>query len=84
MWDRFTKLSSAAPRQPPFPVRRDGPSAADSRKATPPTDCSAATINPTAPVGARTSPRTGAAVVMRADANLLAAASVLIMNGPGR
>jgi hypothetical protein len=30
------------------------------------------------------SPKAGATVVMRADANLFAAASVLIMDGPGR
>jgi hypothetical protein len=37
---------------------------------------------PAAPVGVRASPRTGA-VVMRADAYMVAAA-VLIMDGPGR
>lgn len=40
--------------------------------------------HPAAPVRAHRSRKTGAAVVMRGDADMLAAASMLIMNDPGR
>jgi hypothetical protein len=43
-----------------------------------------ATKKQAAPAGARASPRAGAAVLMRADAYSLTAASLLIMDGPGR